>query len=116
MTTALRGLLLLAVLWGCCACSWMRKRPKAAGPAFSTIGRIELVQPEQQFVLIRCEPAPLISAGTKLWALAPDGRRLELRLGSERKGYYFVADVIGELPALGDSVLLEASDLNPKAP
>jgi hypothetical protein len=93
-----------------------RKNPEAGRPEQQphTIGEIELVQPDQQFVLIRCEPAPSIAPGTSLWARAADGGLAELRLSPERKGYYYTADIIKGIPKRGEPVELRGTDI--KAP
>ena len=102
-------LALLVVLIG--ACQWLPRRTRNSGHSAQVIGRVEMVSPDQQFVLMRCEPAPQIASGTRLWSKSALGRRCELRLGGERKGYYLVADAIKELPEVGDEVLLESADL-----
>jgi hypothetical protein len=71
------------------------------------IGVIELVNPEQNYVLINCEQRLNIPAGTDILAQSPDGRKTKLKVSPERKGNYITADITEGTPGLRDLVLYQ---------
>lgn len=111
---------LLSLCLALCGCK-SKPVPKPTGPA-TLIGIIEMVNPEQNYVLIRCEPVPSIQPGTELIALSPSGEKAKLVLSPERKGYYFTADIKEGHPEVQHLVLLpraaaQSTDpLNPVSP
>lgn len=113
-----RSLITMKSLWiaFCTSCllascaSKPEPQTKAAGQS-TLIGMIEMVNPEQDYVLIRCDQVLSLNAGTEVTALRSDGRKSKLVLTPERKGYYLTADIKEGQPAVSDLVLIQASDL-----
>lgn len=103
-----------------CALSWVtgcaskKKKPEPSGTGQATlIGMIEMVNPEQNYVLIRCEPMPNLQPGTELIALSATGERCKLVLTPEKKGYYVTADIKEGNPGVTNLVLLQHSAAPP---
>jgi len=71
------------------------------------IGVIELVNPEQNYVLINCEQRLNIPAGTEIVAQGPGGAKTKLKVSPERKGNYITADITEGVPQLRDLVLYQ---------
>ncbi|MFN0076895.1 MAG: hypothetical protein ACKVY0_10490 [Prosthecobacter sp.] len=69
------------------------------------IGVIELVNPEQNYVLINCEQRLNIPAGTEIVSQNADGSKTKLKVTPERKGNYITADILEGSPQLRDIVL-----------
>lgn len=97
-------LLILCLLVPCCATK-KKKGKEKTGPV-TLIGMIEMVNPEQNYVLIRCELMPNLSAGSELTAVSADGKKAKLILSPERKGHYLTADIKEGLPTVNSLVLL----------
>ena len=107
----------LLLLTGCKS----KPKPAAAQPTgqATLIGIIEMVNPEQNYVLIRCEPMPSLAAGTELIALSANGTKSKLVLTPEKKGYYVTADIKEGSPQVHHLVLVqrgEATATSPAAP
>ncbi|MFM7604543.1 MAG: hypothetical protein ACKO8Z_05020, partial [Prosthecobacter sp.] len=49
------------------------------------IGSIEMVNPEQNYVLIHCDSRPMLNAGVELIALDASGQQSKLLVTPERK-------------------------------
>lgn len=96
----------LLLLTGC------KSKPKAVdqptGQA-TLIGIIEMVNPEQNYVLIHCEPMPSLAPGTELIALSANGTKSKLLLTPEKKGYYVTADIKEGSPQIHNLVLVQRS-------
>ena len=71
------------------------------------IGTIELVNPEQNYVLINCEQRLNIPAGTEIVSQNADGTKAKLRVTPERKGNYITADIKEGMPQARDLVLYQ---------
>jgi len=69
------------------------------------IGVIEMVNPEQNYVLINCEQRLNIPAGTEIVSQCADGSKTKLKVTPERKGNYITADITEGVPQLRDLVL-----------
>jgi len=102
-------LLIASLLLTSCA-SKQKVKPEPTGKSI-LIGIIEMVNPEQNYVLIRCEQMPSISAGTELSALSSEGKKTKLILTPERKGHYLTADIKEGTPEVSNLVLLSQSSL-----
>ncbi len=112
-------LLLLLVCVQLVGCSLLKKkRQEKPGPVgqATLIGMIEMVNPEQNYVVIRCDTPPAIQPGTELIALSSLGTRSRLVLSPERKGYYLTADIKEGSPSVANLVLLPHSAAPPAAP
>ncbi len=95
------------LLAGCSALK--NKPPKEDKDDDSTVlvGIVEMVNPEQEYVLIRCEQMPAFSPGTELVAVSALGERSRLVLTPERKGWYITADIREGRPEVTHLVIHE---------
>lgn len=99
-----RFCLLLICLAGM-GCSLFRKeKPKDDTPRALHIGTVQMVNPEQEYVLIRCEQLYNLPPGTEVLAVAPDGQSSRLKLTPERKSWFWTADIQEGHPATGHVV------------
>ncbi len=105
-------LLLIAPLLLISCASKKKVKPEPTGQS-TLIGIIEMVNPEQNYVLIRCEQMPSITPGTELSALSSDGKKTKLILTPERKGHYLTADIKEGSPEVSNLVLLSHGSLPP---
>lgn len=105
-------LLIAPLLLISCASKKKTAKPEPSGKS-TLIGIIEMVNPEQNYVLIRCEQLPSIAAGTELSALSSDGKKTKLVLTPERKGHYLTADIKEGNPEVSNLVLLSQGSLPP---
>ncbi len=82
------------------------------------IGTIEMVNPEQNYVLIHCDSRPTLEAGIELIALDSSGNKSKLVVTPERKGNYLTADIKEGTPTIGSLALqkIQESDTLPAAP
>ena len=71
------------------------------------IGVIEMVNPEQNYVLINCEQRMDIPAGTEVLSQGINGTDAKLRVTPERKGNYITADITLGVPQLRDLVIYQ---------
>jgi hypothetical protein len=103
---SLLALLIATSLLAGCASKKKEEKPGPTGQA-TLIGMIEMVNPEQNYVLIRCEPMPSLNAGAELIALGANGARSKLVLSPERKGHYLTADIKEGQPEVTNLVLVQ---------
>lgn len=103
---------LLTCILAACA-SKPESKPKPTGQS-TLIGMVEMVNPEQNYVLIRCDQVLSLNAGTEVTALRSDGHKSKLVLTPERKGYYLTADIKEGQPAVSDLVLIQSGNLPTK--
>lgn len=85
-------------------------KPKPTGQS-TLIGMVEMVNPEQNYVLIRCDQVLSLNAGTEVTALRSDGHKSKLVLTPERKGYYLTADIKEGQPFVSDLILIQSRNL-----
>ena len=107
-------LLCLLLLLGLSSCSYFEKKfgskkpkpdeDKRIGEA-KVIGVIEMVNPEQNYVLINCEQRVDIPPGTEIISQGTNGTDAKLRVTPERKGNYITADITQGTPQLHDLVV-----------
>lgn len=114
---------ILCLLTACAlpSCSLLRKKKQpqpSGGPVgqATLIGIIEMVNPEQNYVVIRSDTPPTLKDGTELIALGADGMKSKLVLSPERKGHYLTADIKDGSPAVTHLVLLPRPEEAPPAP
>lgn len=118
-------LISVLVLLSLPGCTWLlgktggafaKKLPKdnRTGKA-KLVGVIDMVNPEQQYVLINCEQRLNLPAGTEIIAQNADGTKSRLKVSPERKGNYITADIKEGTPQVKDIVLyqLKPGDLPP---
>ncbi|MDB6073982.1 MAG: hypothetical protein JWO89_1622 [Verrucomicrobiaceae bacterium] len=79
------------------------------------VGTIELVNPEQRFVLIRTIAHLMLPVGTELFSRGPDGQTTKLKVTPERKGTFLAADIVSGSPQSQDTVLFQAPSSAPPA-
>jgi hypothetical protein len=82
------------------------------------IGTIEMVNPEQNYVLIHCDSRPTLDAGIELIAIDSKGQKSKLVVTPERKANYLTADIKEGTPTIGSLALqkIQESDILPAAP
>lgn len=80
------------------------------------IGVIELVNPEQNYVLINCEQRLNIPVGTEIVSQGVGDSRAKLKVTPERKGNYITADITEGMPQLRDLVLYKITPGEVPAP
>jgi len=107
-------LLCLLLLLGLSSCSYFEKKfgskkpkpdeDKRIGEA-KVIGVIEMVNPEQNYVLINCEQRVDIPPGTEIISQGTNGTDAKLRVTPERKGNYITADITQGTPQMHDLVV-----------
>lgn len=103
------SLFLGLLLAGCSLAKRDRPKPEPAGTRTTLVGIVEMVNPEQNYVLIRCEQVPVLAAGTPLVALDASGAEAALTLSPERKGRYLTADIRSGQPQVSNLVLHRTS-------
>lgn len=93
------------------ACSVFKKKPEPApsGPRTTFIGTIEMVNPEQNYVLIRCDQPVKLEAGAELVGVDTAGVESRLKLTPERKGRYLTADIKEGQPQVSHFVIYRSS-------
>lgn len=79
---------------------------KDDGKRDTVIGTIELVNPEQKFVLIRAQGRYIIQPGTKLHALSESGLKSVLQISPESKQTFLSADILEGFPKQGQTVIV----------
>ena len=80
------------------------------------IGVIEMVNPEQRFVLIRTPADILIPAGTELYSTNALGEAVKLKVTPEHKGSFLAADITSGNPQRQDVVMYQATSNQPPLP
>ena len=114
-----RVLILLPLALLTAACGTVKEKredkPRATGE-MKLVGTVELVNPEQNYVLIRCDQQQQIAAGTELVAIDPTGARSTLSLSAERKGLYLTADIKSGNPSAKSLVMLPQGVMRVQAP
>jgi len=109
--SVIRFTLVLAALFTLAACATQEKALKAVegsedskeGPTY-LVGIIEMVNPEQQFVLIKAQPGIALPTGHTLTALDATGTLSELVISAERKASHVTADIKSGHPRVGNLV------------
>lgn len=105
--------LVLAVVLPGCGLFKKKEKEKPAGPKTMLVGIVEMVNPEQNYVLIRCEVLPDFGAGTELVAVDATGTETKLKLTPERKGRYLTADILSGQPKVMNLVVRRTSGNEP---
>ena len=116
--------LCLPLLLGLSSCTYLENKfgslktsseDKSVGQA-KVIGVIELVNPEQNYVLINCEHRVDIPAGTEIISQGVNGTDAKLKVTPERKGNYITADITQGTPLVRDLVLFQIKRDAPPPP
>ena len=89
---------------------WKKKKPAAAQNENVTriIGTIEMVNPEQRFVLIRAQGRLSIPAGQEITAMDGSGALARLKVSPEKKQDFLTADIVDGNPRAGNVVVFKA--------
>jgi hypothetical protein len=98
-------LMVLGLLLPSCGLLKKKQKPAPTAPKNALIGIVEMVNPEQSYVLIRCDQTSMLPAGTELVVVDPAGEESSVRLTPERKGRYLTADIHSGQPKLGSFVV-----------
>lgn len=77
------------------------------------IGLVEVVNPEQQFVLVRTESRMTLPPGTKLITQPQTGNKASLIVTPESKQNFISADIVEGFPKRGDVVILPVAGQPP---
>jgi hypothetical protein len=80
------------------------------------IGVIEMVNPEQHYVLINCEQRMEIPPGTEVISQGVNGTDAKLKVTPERKGNYITADITQGTPVVRDLVIYQVKQGQELAP
>jgi hypothetical protein len=112
--------LCLPLLLGLSSCTYLENKFGAWTPGSSkksdedkrigeakVIGVVEMVNPEQNYVLINCEQRVDIPPGTEIISLGVNGSDAKLRVTPERKGNYITADITQGTPQVRDLVVYQ---------
>lgn len=107
----------------CGTMSKMMRKPKEEKPAETAkeeppkqdmaIGLVEVVNPEQQFVLVRTESRMSLPPGTKLITQPQTGNKASLIVTPESKQNFISADIVEGFPKRGDVVILPVAGQPP---
>ena len=122
MPPAFRRLLAVLLMPLAASCASLRGKagpaPAAtrAEPENQLVGLIEMVNPEQEFVLIRCEVVPVLPREAELTTLGADGSEASLVLTPERKGRHLTADIRSGRPQVNQFVFYRAGSAPETAP
>ena len=121
--------LCLPLLLGLSSCTYFANKFGAGIPSSSkkdpadkrvgeakVIGVIELVNPEQHYVLINCEQRVDIPVGTEIISQGVNGSDARLRVTPERKGNYITADITQGTPVVRDLVVYQVRPEDKPAP
>jgi hypothetical protein len=122
--------LCLPFLLGLTSCTYLENKLGGMMPSFpkkkgtedkrigeaKVIGVIEMVNPEQNYVLINCEQRVDIPAGTEIISQGVNGSNAKLRVTPERKGNYITADITQGAPQLRDLVVYQVKRGESAAP
>lgn len=98
---------------------WKKKKKQQSGKdddASRLVGTVEMVNPEQRFVLIRTHGKLAIGAGQELTVMDPSGAQSKVKVSIERKLDFLTADIIDGTPRTGSMVLLKPDKKAPPPP
>lgn len=86
-----------------------KKKPEAEQKdnTVHVIGVIELVNPEQRFVLIRMHGKLAIPAGREITAMDAGGAQTKLKVSPEKKQDFLIADIVDGNPRAGNLVVFK---------
>ncbi|MDB6004491.1 MAG: hypothetical protein JWR15_1478, partial [Prosthecobacter sp.] len=117
------------LLLGLSSCTYLENKFGGMMPSFpkkssedkrigqaKVIGVIELVNPEQNYVLINCEQRVDIPPGTEIISQGVNGSNAKLRVTPERKGNYITADITQGTPVVRDLVVYQVKPGEAPAP
>lgn len=117
MSRRLLWMLALLLLAGCSFTPKPKPKDNRTGQA-RLIGVVEMVNPDQGYVLIQCPDKSTLKSGTELIGLDHTGAKSRLLVTPERKGNYLTADIKEGTPIIGALVLqkVKEGDTLPEPP
>lgn len=88
---------------------WKKKKKAAEKKeeAVRVIGVVEMVNPDQKFVLIRTRGKLLVNPGVEIYAMDGTGGQSKLKVSPEKKQDFLIADVVDGTPHIGNVVLFK---------
>ena len=86
------------------------KKPATGVRQETFIGVVDMVNPEQHFVLVRTVVNMALKTGTTLEARSPEGEKTVLNVTPEHKTNYISAHIVSGVPKRGDAVILLAQE------
>ncbi len=92
-----------------------KKKPEEASKPV-VIGMIDMVNPEQRFVLIRMATTLAIPPGTELSTTTQKGEAVKLKVSPEHKGSFLTADILSGNPERQNVVLYQPPGPQPATP
>lgn len=91
-------------------CGLFKKKKETVPETLRVIGRVEMVNPEQNYVLVRMDAVQTFAAGSLLVAQDAGGREAKLKVSPERKGRFLTADIVEGQPQVGNVVIWRRAD------
>lgn len=91
---------------------WKKKKKEDAAQkeeVTRVIGVIEMVNPEQRFVLVRTQGKITVPPGQEITAMDATGTTTKLKVSPEKKQDFLIADIVDGSPRVGNVVLFKAS-------
>lgn len=119
MSRLLRVLLAISLCFAVPSCSligkglrklpWKKKKKdtEKKDDAMKIIGVVELVNPDQHFVLIRTQGKLLLNPGLVIYAMDGAGGQSKLKVSPEKKQDFLIADIVDGSPRMGNVVLFK---------
>lgn len=81
-----------------------REVEKVVGEVPRLVGRVVIVEAEQEFVLFKRVGMQRLDTQSLLSLVGEDGRTASLRMSGEKHGRYFAADISSGMPRAGDLI------------
>lgn len=119
MSRLLRALLAISLCLAVPSCAligkglsklpWKKKKKdtEKKDDAIKIIGVVELVNPDQHFVLIRTQGKLLLNPGLVIYAMDGTGGQSKLKVSPEKKQDFLIADIVDGSPRMGNVVLFK---------
>lgn len=87
---------------------WKKKKKDAPKEdVVQAVGVVEMVNPDQKYVLVRTRGRMLVNPGTELFAMDGTGGQSKLKVSPEKKQDFLIADVVSGTPHIGNVVLFK---------
>lgn len=111
----MRTLLILLALLTLAQCQVLRKikarnhkstSATTEQPSAQAVGKVEMVNPDDHFVLARLNMNLVMAPGTEITLLNESGQMAKAKITPERKGVFITADIVSGSPAKGDIVMI----------
>ncbi len=117
MKTRTQALIVITLCSVFSSCGLMKPKAKndesPERPESNLIGVVEMVNPEQRFVLIRTESRMSVAVGQEVTAVDAQGTESKLKVTPEKKPHYLTADIVEGDPKTGSLVMVRRSKDDP---